>query len=149
MDTGTACRGSGSDRHNIADRKPAACPFTITRRGKAGVHEGRVKGAKEQNPAKGAFQVAAGEGFEPSLTDPELVSMGSPLFAGVSETAYLSRISTSRIFRCLLMFVPVTVKSLSDRRTPTCLLGSEKRASEKTAGSQGLVGRAVHHNQRG
>ena len=34
-------------------------------------------------------QEAAGEGFEPSLTDPELISVGLPLFAGVLETAYL------------------------------------------------------------
>jgi hypothetical protein len=31
--------------------------------------------------------IAAGEGFEPSLTDPELLSMDLPLFANVPETA--------------------------------------------------------------
>jgi hypothetical protein len=33
---------------------------------------------------------AAGEGFEPSLTDPELILLGSPLFAGVPEIVYPS-----------------------------------------------------------
>ena len=49
--------------------------------------------AREWGPLPLAFYVvlrvkreAAGEGFEPSLTDPELVSMPSPPFADVSST---------------------------------------------------------------
>ena len=59
------------------------------------------------------FGEAAGPGFEPGLTDPELVLSGLSLFAGVSETAYLSCILISCVSGRSLVFAPVTVKSLS------------------------------------
>jgi hypothetical protein len=56
---------------------------------------------------------AAGEGFEPSLTDPELILSGSPLFTGVSEIAYLCRIAGFLVSERSPVFAPATVKSLS------------------------------------
>jgi hypothetical protein len=69
-------------------------------------------------PANCCFLRAAGEGFEPSLTDPELISTCSPPFAGVSKTACLSRILTSYIPGRSLLFaaatVSVTVKNVPE-----------------------------------
>ena len=38
------------------------------------------------------ISLAAGPGFEPGLTDPELVGVGFTVVRGCSETAYLGRI---------------------------------------------------------
>jgi hypothetical protein len=57
--------------------------------------------------------LAAGEGFEPSLTDPELISSRLPLFADASKTPYVSRILASHVSGRSPVFAPVTVKSLS------------------------------------
>ena len=59
MDTGTACRGSGSGRQNISDRSLALAPITITptiaRRGRAGVYRGYDESGKQKAPQNGAF----------------------------------------------------------------------------------------------
>jgi hypothetical protein len=47
--------------------------ITITRKGSAGVYGGREESGKPKSPVKWGFWGAAGEGFEPSLTDPELL----------------------------------------------------------------------------
>ncbi len=68
-----------------------------------------------EDPADWGYWGAAGEGFEPSLTDPELISLRSLLFADVSKTAHISRILIPFISGRSLLFAPATVKSLSDR----------------------------------
>jgi hypothetical protein len=55
------------------------------------------------------FDKAAGPGFEPGLSDSELISVGSPLFAGVSKTAGISRIFRFHVSQRLPMFTLVTV----------------------------------------
>ena len=56
---------------------------------------------------------AAGEGFEPSLTDPESVSIHPWSFTAVQKPALSGQILRSRVSRCSPMFTPATVKSLS------------------------------------
>jgi hypothetical protein len=71
MDTGTACRGSGSGRHNISDRKSGACTlYHNAERVGGGLRRLRRERQTKSSHLRG-FLEAAGEGFEPSLTDPE------------------------------------------------------------------------------
>jgi hypothetical protein len=48
---------------------------------------------------------AAGEGFEPSLTDPESLSIRSRLLLSVFRTAYLRRFSVRGVARCSPVFL--------------------------------------------
>jgi hypothetical protein len=80
---------------------------------------------------------AAGPGFEPGLTDPELISLGSPLFAGTSKSAYLRLILKSHVSRRSPVFAPVTVKSLSKLPLSACLLRSIKRSTGSAVRAQG------------
>ena len=71
MDTGTACRGSGSGRQNISDRKSGACTLYHNAERVGGGLRRLRRERQTKSPANGGFLGAAGEGFEPSLTDPE------------------------------------------------------------------------------
>jgi hypothetical protein len=51
------------------------------------------------------FGEAAGEGFEPGLTDPESGSVRSRQLLAVSKTAYLRRFSERGVARCLPVFL--------------------------------------------
>jgi hypothetical protein len=73
----------------------------------------REVGARDYTSRCAGILEAAGEGFEPSLTDPELILSGSPLFTDVPEIAYLCRIAGFLVSKRSPMFTPVTVKSLS------------------------------------
>jgi hypothetical protein len=75
MDTGTACRGSGSSRQNISERKSGACTLYHNAERVGGGLQRLRRERQTKSPTNGGPLEAAGEGFEPSLTDPE------PLFA--------------------------------------------------------------------
>src|SRR5215207_10997249 len=65
---------------------------------------------------------AAGEGFEPGLTDPESVSIPSSLFTTVQKTALSSQVARAGVSGCSPMFAPVTVRSLSKMLVMLCFL---------------------------
>ncbi len=72
---------------------------------------------RSPSPQKASFWGAAGPGFEPGLSDSELISAGSPLFAHVPQIAYLSQILRFHVTRRSPLFARVTVKPLSNRGT--------------------------------
>jgi|SRR5215207_6387707 len=116
VDFGDARSGLGShvdggSRRNVgwAVSQNLTIVLTITPCGSRSVQRGPSEDSNRESPAKRGLSVAAGPGFEPGLSDSELLPLCSSLFAHVPKTAYLSQIFRSLVSRYPLVFVPVTV----------------------------------------